>query len=364
MRVLMLCDVLFPQTTGGAGRLARELALALHRRGLEVHFLTRATSGPSARGENETTYYPPPGRGSPLEYRRIFYRAAVHYRPDVLHVHQPLPAFLCLRRDVPNPVVQTFHSSWPEELKIKSSPWPLPLRKIWAGVFRMIEQKTLRAADVITVLSEYSRGVVERSYHLPATIIPGGVDTRRFAPVDVDRSDGLVCMATVRNLVPRMGLFELIEAMKLLPANFRLDIGGEGPLKARLQERIRSLGLEQKIRIRGHIPDDELPRFYSSADWFILPTVAEEGFGLVILESLACGTPVLGTRVGAIPELLGRFDTAWVIPESTAASIAETVLAALRRPVPSRRELHERVAREFDWDHIAAQYEKVYRSLV
>jgi glycosyltransferase involved in cell wall biosynthesis len=161
-----------------------------------------------------------------------------------------------------------------------------------------------------------------------------------------------------------MGLFELIEAMTRLPSNIRLDIGGEGPLRAALEGCVQALGLRRRILLHGHIPDDELPGFYSSADWFVLPTVTQEGFGLVILESLSCGTPVLGTRIGAIPELLERIDPEWLIPEPSAESIAATVLSALKRPVPDRNDLHQRIAKEFDWDRIAEQYDRLFRSLV
>ena len=360
----MLCDVLFPQTTGGAGRVARELANALKRRGTEVHFLTRATSRFPAQLDSDTTYYPPLRRGQFFRYRKTLRRLLEELHPDVLHVHQPLPAFLCLPQTVSQPVVQTFHSSWSEELKIKSSRWPLVFRRAGSVLYTAIERQTLRRADVITVLSAYSRGEVGRLYNLPATIIPGGVDSARFEPCRSPKSDGVVRLVTVRNLVPRMGLFELVEAIRRLPSNIRLEIGGEGPLRIALDGRVQALGLRQRILLRGHIPDDELPGFYSSADWCILPTVAQEGFGLIILESLSCGTPVLGTRIGAIPELLERFDPEWLIPKPTPGSIAASVLSALKRPVPSRNELHQRIAKEFDWDRIAERYDRLFRSLV
>ena len=364
MKVLILCDVLFPQTTGGAGRFARELASALERHGTEVHFLTRATVRAPEQQEKHATYYPPPGRKLPQHYRTTFRRLLEKFHADILHVHQPLPAFLCLPRVVSKPVVQTFHSSWSQELKVKWSPWPLLFRRAGSILFAAIERQALRRADIITVLSEYSRAEVERLYHLPATIIPGGAASGRFKPCLSPESDGVVRLITVRNLVPRMGLFELVEAMSLLPSNIRLDIGGDGPLRAALEERVQALGLRQRILLRGHIPDDELPGFYSAADWFVLPSVAQEGFGLVILESLSCGTPVLGTRIGAIPELLERFDPAWVIPEPNPRSIADTVLSALKRPVPDRNALHRRIANEFDWDRIAERYIRLFMSLV
>jgi glycosyltransferase involved in cell wall biosynthesis len=112
------------------------------------------------------------------------------------------------------------------------------------------------------------------------------------------------------------------------------------------------------------VPDEDLPLFYSSANWFVLPTVALEGFGLVTLESLSCGTPVLGTRIGATPELLEKFDSQWLIDEPIAEEIAATILRVIEKPAPSPDDLHHRVAGEFDWKNIAKLYLEMFESLV
>ena len=89
-----------------------------------------------------------------------------------------------------------------------------------------------------------------------------------------------------------------------------------------------------------------------------------EGFGLVTLESLSCGTPVLGTRIGAIPELLERFDPQWIIKEPTPKEIAATILSASGQPPPSPNDLHSRINAEFDWSKIAKHYLELFESLV
>ena len=161
-----------------------------------------------------------------------------------------------------------------------------------------------------------------------------------------------------------MGLDSLVRAMALLPPEVHLTIGGEGPLKSELRALAQQLNLSHRVRLAGHIPDDKLPGFYCSADWFVLPTAALEGFGLVILESLACGTPVLGTRVGAIPDVLGQFDPAWIIEHSTPESIAATVKRAMGTRRPDRLQLHDRVAAKFSWDRIGQLYAALLESLI
>ena len=105
-----------------------------------------------------------------------------------------------------------------------------------------------------------------------------------------------------------MGIDNLIEAFhrsKILRQKGLLLIGGKGLLEDRLKSMVENYDLHGSIRFLGHIPEIDLPQKYQAADFFVLPTRNLEGFGLVILEAMASGTPVLGTPVGAIPEVIG-----------------------------------------------------------
>ncbi len=251
-----------------------------------------------------------------------------------------------------------------EEFKIKSSRWPHIFRKVVSPLLAEVEKRALHRATAITVLSKFSKRKLKRLYNREGIIIPGGVDSERFRPSAKVESSKALRLVTLRNLVPRMGLPQLIRAMSLLPPHIELTIGGRGPLQHELLDLIHSLGLSERVRLAGHVPDEDLPLFYSSANWFVLPTVALEGFGLVTLESLSCGTPVLGTRIGATPELLEKFDSQWLIDEPTAKEIAATILRVIEKPTPSPDDLHHRVAGEFDWKKIAELYFELFESLV
>jgi len=227
-----------------------------------------------------------------------------------------------------------------------------------------VENHILHRATAITVLSEFSQREVKRIYNREGVIIPGGVDSEQFRPMEKVESRKALRLVTLRNLVPRMGLPQLIRAMSLLPPHIELTIGGQGPLQGELMGLISSLGLNERVRLAGYVPDEDLPLFYSSANWFVLPTVALEGFGLVTLESLSCGTPVLGTRIGATPELLEKFDSQWIIEKPTPKEIAATILRVIKKPTPSPDDLHDRVAEEFDWKNIAKRYLEKFEELV
>jgi glycosyltransferase involved in cell wall biosynthesis len=364
MRILVVCDVLFPQTTGGAGRVGRELSVRFAQYGDEVEFLTRRTPKVPEHDGIRTTYFPPPGRGWPSAYRRLFRQTVERFRPDIIHAHQPLAAFLCIPPSCGRPIVYTYYSSWSTEILLKASPAPRWLRRAALPLFSGIEKRVVQRAQAVVVLSEFSRRAVGQHAPRRIRIIPGGVDSSRFRPLPREGREGVTCLISLRNLVPRMGLGELIKAVSLLPRHVELTIGGEGPLRKDLTGLIRELGLQNRVGLAGHVPDAELARFYSSADWFVLPTAALEGFGLVILESLSCGTPVLGTRVGAIPEVLSGFDPDWIIDRATPESIAAGIRSALEKPAPDPQALHRRVAAQYDWLRIAEQYRELFREVL
>lgn len=363
MKILSVCDVLFPQTTGGAGRVARELGEAFRKMGAEVEFLTRFT-GKAPLNDDQVTYFQPPGKAFPGHYRKIFLKTIKRFNPDLIHVHQPFPTFLLISSFSSEPLVYNYYSPWSEEFKMKFSLLPRTLRTIVSPLLAAAERRVTDRAKVIIVLSQFSNHQLMQLHNREAVLISGGVNSERFRPMGDKSSDNTLRLITVRNLVPRMGLPQLLRAMSLLPLHIELTIGGRGPLEDELLGLIRSLGLSNRVRLAGHIPDEDLPHFYSSADWFVLPTVALEGFGLVTLESLSCGTPVLGTRIGATPELLEKFDPQWIIEEPTAEEIAATILRVTENPVPSPDDLHHRVAEEFDWKNIAKLYLELFESLV
>ncbi|MEW6665519.1 MAG: glycosyltransferase family 4 protein [Thermodesulfobacteriota bacterium] len=169
---------------------------------------------------------------------------------------------------------------------------------------------------------------------------------------------------TVRNLVPRMGIEALIEAFErsaLLQKKSLLLIGGEGFLKRSLKTMVEMHGLESVIRFLGRISEDQLRLYYQAVDFFILPTRELEGFGLVILEAMACGTPVLGTPVGAIPELIRPFDSRLLFEGSRSGDMTAKLEDVLLHPElysfdaqACRRYVEDR----FSWERMAAAFEE------
>jgi glycosyltransferase involved in cell wall biosynthesis len=141
-----------------------------------------------------------------------------------------------------------------------------------------------------------------------------------------------------------------------------LVIAGRGPLAAALQARTSELGLQANVRLLGFVSDESLPPLYRAATVSVVPTATLEGFGLVTIESLAAGTPVLVTPVGGLPEVVSDLAPELVLPGTSPPALAEGLLAALsgRLPLPSAKACQDYVRARFDWPVIAARVRDVY----
>ncbi len=306
---------------------------------------------------------------------------------DIVHTHfayaalgplQAVPALV--------PRVRTFHGPWDEEgwsedtVSIARSVPHLLKARVKKFLRFQIEAANLRGSRKVVTLSDFFRQAVIHRFAVPAervTKIPGGVDLVRFAPAGdpqaVRRQLGLPedrrILLSVRRLTPRMGLDHLIEAMPAVLAQYPdtlLLIGGKGPEHAHLAETTARLGLQNSVSLLGFIPHERLALYYQAANAFVLPTVTLEGFGLVTVESLACGTPVIGTPVGATPEILDALEPRLLAGSAAPDALAQAILSYFgddwgRNLTPAR--LHGFVQERYSWDKHVQETLALYQSL-
>jgi glycosyltransferase involved in cell wall biosynthesis len=173
-------------------------------------------------------------------------------------------------------------------------------------------------------------------------------------------------IVAVRRLVRRMGLENLIDAMAFVhrqSPDALLLIGGKGPLEGELRRRIQERNLEQHARLIGFIPDHQLPLAYRAADFSVVPTAALEGFGMIITESLACGTPCIGTDVGGIPEILRPFSESLLFESPRASGLADRINAVLqgRITLPDEQACRAYAVSRFAWSRVTQQVLAVFR---
>ncbi len=402
LRVLMMSDVSPVDVKGGAERVLWEQASRLAAFGHKVHVLSRSPANGTAetieRQGVRISHFPADRRsfvrfflGSILKARQAAARELTESGADVLHLQQPLSAFGVLSsaagRRIPS--LYTFHSPAPLEYRSRrgtTAHHPGGLAgSLGMGMLWLLEGFCMRRATRIHVLSDFSAGLLRKLYRIrPERImkIPGGVDSERFRPAE-DRDalrktlgvpTGTFLLFTLRNLEPRMGLDSLIQAMAILrqqAPDLMLLIGGAGSLRSDLESLTGSLNLQGHVRFLGFIPDNELPLYYQASDAFVLPTRELEGFGLVVVEALACGTPVLGTPVGAIPEILGDLQPDLLFEGIGPEAIARGILMYLQRTESDpqgyedlRRRCRAYATARFGWDQVIKELEQELFALV
>ncbi len=381
MRILVPTGQWFPEATGGSARVATETALGLAGRGHEVTVIAPVSARPAIErlAEDLTVRRSLPRTRLPITLTDVVstarsVRGLGSY--DVALVHQSTCAAGLVAAGFDAPMALVFHASALRELRF--------LRTRLSGAKRLgtyglepflawFERLSLERATSVLVLSEFSRGLIETDHPGIAsriTRVSGGVDIDRFTPGDGlqsarDRlgieSDGTL-LVTARRLEPRMGLEQLLEAVRIARSDgidLRLAVIGSGILERTLRSLAVRLGLGNVVSFRGRVPDTELVDWYRAADLFVLPTIAYEGFGMVTVEALASGTPVVGTPVGATPELLGPLDKRLIAQTAEAGDLATTIGAALRLAGPDLRSAcREYACAEFAWPRVMDAWEK------
>ncbi len=392
MRVLFLDDAVFADLPGGSRMVAWELARRLVQLGHEVTFLVphHRADTPDEEWVDGLQIVRYPGAGKALQFVRQGREACARLwvqRPyDVVHTHFAYAALGPLQA-VPAsvPRLRTFHGPWDQEgwsddTASASHNLPRLLKASLKKLLRFqIEAANLRGSQKVVTLSDFFRQQVVQRFAVPAervVKIPGGVDIARFVPADPQAARRTLklppdkrILLSVRRLTPRMGLDHLIEAMPAVLAQYPdtlLLIGGKGPEHAHLEELIALRGLQKSVTLLGFIPFDHLALYYQAADAFVLPTVMLEGFGLVTVESLACGTPVIGTPVGATPEILEALEPRLLAQSAQPDALAKAILsffggAWAHDLTPAR--LHGFVQERYSWDKHVQEMLSLYQTL-
>ena len=399
MNVVFVAETSASAVIGGAERVLREQALGLRRRGHQISIVARAPahdlrSQVPVDDVREQRYVVSRRHESAFMWSSVvrsvqaFDESRASNNPDVVVIHQSLAGLgpILRRRTRSDGWVYVCHSLAHEEYLSRTSAGRTARERarrtlnVWFRLWG--ERMVIRRCARVIVLSQFMKERVLRVHRVPEhrlRIIPGAADPCRFRPPDepeqVRRSLGLpsneVVLFTVRNLVPRMGLENLVHAIKNMGEEARdilVLIGGEGPLRPTLERLIKDLQLTDRVRLLGFVPEEQLPSYYQAADLILVPTLELEGFGLVTVEALACGTPVLGTPVGALPEVLTRVDPRLVAEGSDAASLATAIRRILRRfrDEPGEQERlsvkgRALVESDYNWDRHCEQLEAVLR---
>jgi teichuronic acid biosynthesis glycosyltransferase TuaC len=196
-------------------------------------------------------------------------------------------------------------------------------------------------------------------------VVLHGVDLEMFRPVDREAArrrlglEGRVLLS-VGHAVERKGHHFAIEALLELPGT-TLMIAGDGPWEGRLRELARRLGVERRVRLLGHVDQEGLPELYGAADALVLAS-SREGIANVLIESMACGTPVVATAVWGTPEAVNVPEVGVLLRDRSAAAVVEGVRRLFER-YPDRAATR-RHAETFRWERTSREHLEVLRGAI
>jgi D-inositol-3-phosphate glycosyltransferase len=391
--------------TGGMNVYVREITRALGQMGVQVDVYTRSQDEHVPHVLHDLGYgnrivHVPAGPEVPLPKQELaaylpeFVRGVQGFassksaRYDLIHSHYWMSgvAALDLKAAWNVPIVHMFHTLVVMKNRVAQTPEEIE------GNYRLDgEQKVLRQADRIVAATLAELAQLQWLYQADTRrveIIPPGVDLSRFYPIHPDEAKeyvGIECahrmLLFVGRIEPLKGLDVLIEAIALMRQRIVYQeypfclavIGGDpdaSPEKmtaemARVQALCQQYGLDDMVAFLGKRSQDSLPYYYSASEVVVVPS-HYESFGMVALEAMACGVPVVASQVGGLAYLVQDGKTGFTVPSGDAQALCDRLTELLTNP-DLRQKMGEQAAefaRQYGWEQIASQLVKLYEQVL
>jgi phosphatidylinositol alpha-mannosyltransferase len=339
---------------GGVQTHIKDLSVQLRSRGHDTTVVAPTADRPVAETGVVTIGHavgiPANGSRAPIAFGPLaasgIRRALTLLQPDVLHLHEPLIpslSLLALWNARTIPTVGTFHAAATSSAGYRLS--------------RAILDRAARRLNVRTAVSDAARELVVRYFPGEYLITPNGVDVAKFATAEpLDLGPGRKVLFFGR-LERRKGLEVLIQAFtRLRDLDVSLVVGGSGPE----EKTVRDLAtrLQVPARFLGRIDDADVPRLYKAADVYCVPGLGGESFGIVLLEAMAAGTPVVCSSLEGFRGIAGN--AAAIVPSEQPGPLADAIREVLGGWGEELRRKGSARAAQFDWSRMVAGVEHIY----
>ena len=343
---------------GGVGSHIRAQARALRTLGHRVRIYGPA-SAPLSDGEialsgSFTVNFSGTASGAAFDPRVVSRTKDVFARErfDIVHVHEPLMPLLPWSAVwyANAPVVATFHVH-----REQGHPFYPVARPLLNRIMRRIRVRIAVSPAALETVSRFFPGEYET--------IPNGIELARFRterprPTQIPRGPAVVC---VGRLEPRKGVATLVDAMATVQGQIpdaSLVLVGSGPDAAALAEQSRRLAV--RTVFVANVSDDEVAAFYQHADVVCAPALGGESFGIVLIEALAAGKPVVASRIDGYASAVGTSSAVRLVPPGNAVALAAQLVEVLEDRRMTWRAEATRLAAVYDWDRIAERLAAVY----
>jgi D-inositol-3-phosphate glycosyltransferase len=388
--------------TGGMNVYVREVSREMGRLGLQVDVYTRSQNPHISRvvplGRNARVIHFPAGPEEPIPKHEILnflpeftdrilrfaQENGVHY--DLIHSHYWLSGWVAgqLKRQWSIPFIHMFHTLG----VLKNSVSRDPEEKEPQGRLE-VEKQIMSMADCLIAPSPWEMEQMIQQNHAPSSkvqVIPCGVDLTLFKPIPALRAKKILGLSE-REFILFVGRIDAIKGIDVLikavdhlsrnPLKGKQELGliiiggeldedpqAESQEMRRLREMVSQMRLQEKVAFWGAQRQDLLPYFYSAAKALVLPS-RYESFGMVALEAMACGTPVIASKVGGLQYTVENGKTGFLIPEGDWQSLADRIQEVIENPSLAKRLIQAGLSKvkRFNWPTVTRKILSIYDSL-
>lgn len=367
MRIAILVQAFPPRHLAGMEIATYNIAKHLVRRGHEVHVITSLDEGLS-RESMEDGFYVHRITLPKVRFLRIILfwikvlMALKKIKPDIVHAQS-------IGVGTSGFLVKSF-------LKKPYVVWGRGSDVYRSWMFKKpISKLVLKNADAVIALTEDMKKEIEMICNKNVFVIPNGIDIKRFKNLSKENIRKRLKITNDEKIIIFVGRLEdikgvkyLIEAMKSIKQkdkNIKLMLVGDGEDRGKLERLVKELDLEENVIFIGKVPNEKVPEYMVVSDVFVLPSLSES-FGIVNLEAMASGLPIVATKVGGLPEIIKDGENGFLVEPKNTKEITEKVLLLLEDIELNKRiaEKNKEEVKKYSWGNVAEKLEEVYFEVV
>jgi glycosyltransferase involved in cell wall biosynthesis len=294
---------------------------------------------------------------------------------DVVHDNQTLGYGLLLMRTLGVPVVATIHHPIPIDMRAdlaQARRFSSKFRRIIFYSFIIMQHIVSQRMDRVITVSDVSAEDAVSIFRVPRSkirVVPNGIDTDVFKKMDGVRKEPNNILMVGNTEDRKKGVIYLLQAIQLLKGDTEVKltiVDRKGDYTKYAPRLVREYGLEDRVTFTGRLTTEELVRHYCAAEIAVTASVYE-GFGLPCAEAMSCGTPVIATRAGALPEIVGKDGAGILVPPEDPVALAQAIKMLLNDGKLRQRMgemARKRIERCFSWENAARMTLEVYKEVV
>lgn len=309
------------------------------------------------------SFLPPPYSITP-QFPMALRKIIKEEKPDIIHLHNRFCfdyySLVLIKTIMKIPLFLSLHNAKPVGIS-KAVDFLGKLYDRTGGGFM------IKHADRIIANSKWTLNVTlpENYGKKNCEVIYNGIDLKKYKPTTSNLKEKLGCeyaSVTVSRLIPQKGLSYLIRALEYIDSDFKAVIVGKGPEKKKLERLADELEVKDKVYFAGYVPEEQMVKYYSGADFSVLPSLYEP-FGIVLLESMACEIPPIVSNACAMPEVVGKAGLlSKPQDEKDLAEQMNRLIGDERLRDKLGKEGRKRCEKMFSWDVIGEQFEDSYKN--